>query len=331
MKTSITLMGLMVIGLVLMNPNLLVAKTIHVSAGESIQAAVNAADLGDTISVGPGEFAGAAISKRVKLRGSDAATVINVGVPAVGAFCTTCKVGFPIAGQNASGSSIEHFTFRDVEFGIEAVSTNDLTISHNNMGDKTLVMGIRFFGVNNSVISYNHFSDIQAHQNATDPGSNFGSHAIFTVVGGSNMIRHNVLDYEDVPRLSQFSPIIGNFIIGIQSQSSFNEMISQNKVTMGGTNVHSSLIALVIITGPFNTVEDRVTYNDFRGSTLDMLEIPGAPPTGVGPTAANFYFKNLTDGPFLSGDNRGEGAVNIPPDVNPSDLLPMGDELPPLP
>jgi hypothetical protein len=75
----------------------------------TIQEAVDAANDGDQIRVGPGEWCGATITKRVDLFGQGGATIVGCPAPspALGLF----RIGFFLPTAAASGTTIRHFIF----------------------------------------------------------------------------------------------------------------------------------------------------------------------------------------------------------------------------
>jgi len=80
----------------------------------TIQLAVDAAISGDQIRVGPGEWCGAIIDKRVDLFGEGGATII--GCPSPNVFdlqggADFLRIGFILDGAVASGTTIRHFVF----------------------------------------------------------------------------------------------------------------------------------------------------------------------------------------------------------------------------
>ncbi len=84
----------------------------------TIQAAVDAADAGDTIRVGPGEHCGATIDKEVHLVGGVFTSIVGCAAPVL---FGDLRVGFFLPDERASGTTIKLFHFDG-----EGVSDDDL-------------------------------------------------------------------------------------------------------------------------------------------------------------------------------------------------------------
>jgi hypothetical protein len=110
--------GLIVVALcglmVSIAPNAL-ASTIQVPKDyPTIQAAVNAAAAGDMIRVGPGQWCGARITKKLDLEAEGGATIIGCpdGTPGPSSLGGGLfRIGFRVNAVDASGTTIRHFTF----------------------------------------------------------------------------------------------------------------------------------------------------------------------------------------------------------------------------
>lgn len=114
----------------------------------TIQEAINAAQDGDLILVGPGEYAGAVVNKTVEIRGEEGETVINdgpyvfpphTGGPKGGFLFITWVDSEPGVGTG-NGSSISGFTFEcdiftgsleGMFFPIMAVKTDNVVVKNN--------------------------------------------------------------------------------------------------------------------------------------------------------------------------------------------------------
>lgn len=130
----------------------------------TIQAAINAAQDGDLILVGPGEYAGAVVNKTVEIRGEEGETVINDGPrffpePSVIKY----TVGFLFFFGSGNGSSISGFTFEsdvvtncsveNLVFPIFSLGTDNVVVKNNVIHDA--VWGITNWEGSNWVIKDN--------------------------------------------------------------------------------------------------------------------------------------------------------------------------------
>ncbi len=90
----------------------------------TVQAAVDAAVPGDQIRVGPGDWCGATITKRLDLVGEGGATIVGCPAPHHDGVAAL-RIGFflpGLAGSPASGTTIRHFVFDG-----QGVSNSNLT------------------------------------------------------------------------------------------------------------------------------------------------------------------------------------------------------------
>ena len=263
MKTlmSSTIIGLIMVGW-LISPTNALAKTIFVPEDfATIQEAVNAADEdGDKILVGPGEYAGALIldrlgHKRIEIIGKGA--VINAIAPRVFLpFPFQPPFGFSVIGDfrapagtpsDVDGTTISHFTFKDVPNGVQVVGANNISITHNKMGDLTLRSGIIVNQSRGSLVSHNVITDMRT---VTLPST--------FVTGGSGIglnnsekttVLRNKIILEDIERGGFDSdpndgvpPIVNGIVDGGGSEN----VISQNKITMDDSHDKSCLMAIQV-------------------------------------------------------------------------------------
>jgi hypothetical protein len=136
----------------------------------TIQAAVDAADAGDVIDVGPGRHCGATIDRPVRLRGDGRAVIIGCADgPVLG---NGARAGFRLPGADgaspASGTQIEGFVFdgRGVSaanlepLGVAIIATfaNDVRVERNRV--LGTVQGITNTGGDRWVIVHNVIDDL---------------------------------------------------------------------------------------------------------------------------------------------------------------------------
>ncbi|MBI4431479.1 MAG: hypothetical protein HY587_07185 [Candidatus Omnitrophica bacterium] len=265
----------------------------------NLQEAINAASDGDTIMVDGGVYAGAVVTKSLEINGGGA--IIDGSLSGLAA-------GFLLRGEGADGSKISHFTFRNLLFGIMINGVDDITISHNTMGDELLAQGItigtlRGEGSKRSLVSHNVINDLQAAV------AGFGGIAIVAARSENAMIKHNKIVTQDkVRRLNN------GFIHGIAISASSGTMVSQNDVKMAfGSSLTNAVNIGSLSTG---TV---ISFNDFRGTYYDLRDATNG--SNLGPGAETTVQRNFSDGPEIPAVNRGEGSTAI----RPSELLPHGN------
>jgi hypothetical protein len=177
------------------------ATTRHVAAGQSIQAAIDAAAPGDTIVVAPGRFhQNLTITKdRITLRGAGAretGTVLSLTSPVTPSPCTdpsdpgavhgicvlgevdfaTGTTGRPVDGVTIEGLVVEGFS----AFGVFAYNASDLTVTD------TVVRNNSGYGISGFVLERVRLLDNVASDNS-EPGFYIGDspHAHAEVTGNT--------------------------------------------------------------------------------------------------------------------------------------------------
>lgn len=265
----------------------------------TIQAAVDAASDGDSINVADGLYAGAIVRKSLDIEGSGA--VIDGSL-------SNLPVGFLLRGAGAAGSTVSHFTFKNVLFGVMVNGVSDVTISHNVMGDEMLAQGITVgtlqgVGSKRTLISHNVINDFQLAEEG------FGALGIATYLSENVMMKHNKIITQDKARRTTDGYIYGFILL-----SSKGTMLSQNDVHMAHGQVLTN--AVNIDAQCSGTV---VSFNDFRATSYDFIDKANDPNSG--PSVNTTVQRNFSDGPEIAAANRGEGQTAI----RPSALLPHGN------
>lgn len=265
----------------------------------TIQEAVNAASEGDSINVADGSYAGAIVRKSLDIEGSGA--IIDGSL-------SRLPIGFLLLGAGAAGSTISHFTFKNVSFGIMINGVNDVTISHNVMGDEMLAQGITISALQNvgskrTLISHNVINDFQL------ASQGYGALGIAVYLSENVMLKHNKIITQDKARRTTDGYIYG-FIVLLSKDT----MISQNDVHMAHGEVLTN--AVNIDSESTGTI---VSFNDFRGTSYDFIDKANDP--NFGPSVNTTVQRNFSDGPEMAADNRGEGHT----DIRPSELIPHGN------
>ena len=107
----------------------------------TIQGAVDFAVDGDQIRVGPGEWCGATITKKLDLFGESDATII--GCPSSPVLAGVLRMGFSLPIAAASGTTIRHFVFDGLgtsnanldplSFAVFAGDASDVTLEQNTI------------------------------------------------------------------------------------------------------------------------------------------------------------------------------------------------------
>ncbi len=119
----------------------------------TIQDAVDTATSGDQIRVGPGEWCGAVIDKRLDLFGEGGATIIGCDEPFL-APRTELRIGFVLASSNASGTTIRHFVFDGAGVSNDESSPNFDPLSFavfSDRADNVIVEQNRILGTVQSI------------------------------------------------------------------------------------------------------------------------------------------------------------------------------------
>jgi hypothetical protein len=140
------------------------------AAYATIQAAIDAAEPGDVIDVGPGSHCGATVDRPVVLRGHGRATIVGC---ADGPLTSAgVRVGFRLPGANGvsagSGSRIEGFNFEGrgvsganlepLGLAIVGIFASDVRVEHNHIFGTT--QAITNTGGDRWVIAHNRIDDL---------------------------------------------------------------------------------------------------------------------------------------------------------------------------
>jgi hypothetical protein len=273
----------------------------------TIQAAVDAADAGDVIDVGPGNHCGATIDRPVDLQGHGRATI--VGCPEGPALSNGVRAGFRLPGADgtsgASGTRIEGFTFdgRGVSatnldpLGVAIIATfaNDVRVERNHI--LGTVQGITNTGGDRWVIVHNVIDDLGVFD-CTGALCAGGDGIVIQLATAApdnrpqrNLVAGNVVSGAIPDGFGAFS-MVGVFVFAADGT-----VVTHNRVSIPdnpnadaegeGVLVDNSCCGQPPITpGTRGTV---VTFNDGRGSEIGV-EIGG---TGGENTGGLVLFGNL--------------------------------------
>ena len=283
----------------------------------TIQAAVDAADPGDTIRVGPGEFAGATITKPLELKGSGAATRIVSGVWFQGgaAFDTS----FFIEPQ-ASGTVISHFVLVNGTephvFGVFARGTDHVTLSHLTILNPW--QGITNNGGKFWTIMHNKIEGFPT-------GSTFATGIYMPAAVSSlenNFVALNTIDYSDGFGETSDGILVVSYEDSWVGMSTGNTFV-HNKITSSETGFTTASFGISLLfvdfTGglsPLTLVDNVVSFNDCRGNNIpiDLYCWPEDPACVQALADNNVIVGNL-------GDVENRSGVSDP-DINPRDFRP---------
>ena len=285
----------------------------------TIQAAVEAADAGDVVDVGPGSHCGATVDRPVNLQGHGHATI--VGCPDGPVLSNGVRAGFRLPGADgssaASGTRIEGFTFdgRGVSaanldpLGVAIIATfaNDVRVERNRV--LGTVQGITNTGGDGWVIAGNVIDGLGVFD-CTGALCGGGDGIVVQIARGAsgapdNRPRRNVVAGNAVS--GAIPDGFGVFsMVGVFVFAADGTVVTRNRLSIPdnpnadaigeGVLVDNECCGLPEVTpGARNTV---VTFNDGRGSQIGV-EVDG---TGGANTGGLVLFGNL--GPVVV-----EGAV----------------------
>ena len=283
----------------------------------TIQAAVDAADPGDTIRVGPGEYAGATITKRLELKGSGAGTRIVSGVWFQGG--AALDTSFFIEPE-AAGTIISHFVLVNGNFphvfGVFARETDYITLSHLTILNPW--QGISNNGGNYWTIIHNN---IEGFPPDSDSATGIYMPADRANLEG-NFVALNTIDFSDGFGESSDGIIVVQFEDTLIGPSTGNRFVHNTiKANETGFTTGSFGISLLFVdyTGglsPLTLVDNIVSFNDCRDNNIpiDLFCWPEDPACLQALADSNEIVGNL-------GDVENRSGVSDP-DINPRDFRP---------
>ncbi|HKP16833.1 MAG TPA: right-handed parallel beta-helix repeat-containing protein [Gaiellaceae bacterium] len=295
-------MGVLVVAVVGLAAVPAQARGIQVNAGQSIQAAIDAAHPGDTIRVGPGVFQeNLTITKnRIHVVGAGIGqTVLEPGAEPTGPCADptipetingVCVIGDFAPFATRKDALIKGFTIRNFPgFGVFAFNVSGLTV------DEVEAEGNGGYGISGFVLHKVTFTDSIAHDNG-EPGFYIGDSEDAAAVVKRNLAYRNGTGGEE-----------GD---GILIRDSSNGVVSDNTVfgNCVGINVVDSGEA------PIPAANWRVTDNTATGNNAPCAGEPDGPPpiSGIGILvlgAANVLVEENT----VTGNGPGAGGGPLPP------------------
>lgn len=283
----------------------------------TIQLAVNNANAGDTIRVGPGRWCGAGITKTLNLVGEGEATIMGCPPRSPGPVGNKTKYGFYIYAA-ASGTSISHFVFDGnglsdtnripLSVGIVSFAGADNVVIDSNTFQGG-AFGVLIYGGNNYQVTHNIFDGFTVLSNG------FGGAAILTF-GGSRVTGHSIL----YNRIASTVPS-GNYsflsavneadvpLAGIAVSAQNGTVISNNKISITANSNGDAGVGILAtdnFTG-LTTINMAIVNNDGRGSAYGLIitnDLSGGTGNSVGATIRGNFGVNLINGSTSNVRNR---------------------------
>ncbi|QQA44034.1 right-handed parallel beta-helix repeat-containing protein [Pelagovum pacificum] len=319
-------------------------STFIVREGMSVQAAIDAAETGDTIVIGPGTFDELlTVNKTLNFVGANAGlagddegrgpgsvlagavvTAYNVqfdGIAIDGSLSQSSTVG--ISGATVAGIGISNSTFENVSGDSVAFSASStLTISNNAFEDA----GIQLSGVVSSVVSGNSFNDAESKVDGTSTGTEFSGNSFSfdgdatdeagLVIGGSLLAQGLSVTGNSYSGLAK-----GIVVVSADGSVSISETIT-SFTDIGPdlpTPSEGPAIAVEESLEELGIVDEAVLASTGNTATTWDLDASGQPEDG-----GFGYFGSLSgaiaasqDGTTVvasDGDFSGEGAITVDPE-----------------
>ncbi|MHC4172583.1 MAG: right-handed parallel beta-helix repeat-containing protein [Planctomycetota bacterium] len=263
---------------------------------------------GDKIIVGPGNHAGAVVTKAVEIKGQ-AGAVINSG-PLLTTYepCGTIvlNIGFQfgfVGDPPGSGATISQLKFENVAFPVFSRGADDVTVTQCVMEDP--IQGVTNWSGSRWEISHNVITDLRS--------ANGGGIGIFVGDSSGGIVSDNVVSHNTISGTLHVAPCDGGGYDGTgivlfadwrygrsgALAIEYNRVV-KNKVGLtsdnpGVVNVHA--LELTEHTNPGGIVihDNAIGFNDFRGTASQIFLSPSGLDNPV-----NDISRNL-------GNNRGQG------------------------
>jgi hypothetical protein len=287
----------------------------------TIQLAVNNANAGDTIRVGPGRWCGARITKTLNLVG-EGATIMGCPAGIPGPVGNVVRRGF-FLNVAASGSSISHFTFDGKGFSDANLSplglciqtqlgVNNVTVDSNNfLGGLGGIQGP--YG-NGWLVTHNVFD---GYTILSDGSGGFGilsedfQNGPFT----GNVYIHNVITAVVPPGSLSFASFITEVdvpFVGIAVAGHNGTIIAHNKITITSNASGDAGVGIVATDSSADGVSSTdsnlvITDNNGRDSQYGLIITKdqfGGTANAAGATIRGNFGVNLINGSTSNVNNR---------------------------
>lgn len=275
---------------------------------------------GDTILVGPGNHAGATVTKAVEIKGTGGA-VIDYGPMYASKYIT----GFYFRDGAGNGATISHLSFEMLDLPIYSRDTDDVTVDHCTFTSPN--QAISNWNGNGWNISHNVINGLRT-MNGGGLGIFIGTRAPEESTANNSLVVHNkvtgqvVVPQEEIDQYNQPGASPGYAVAGICLYSDrrygreagpiIENRILKNKVAISSNNPsHHWPVGIELTDGGLkhlvppvlDLLDNKVGFNDVRG----MLEVEGGTPIALVPDDSvadnNIISRNLGD----DISNRGHG------------------------
>ncbi|UCG58695.1 MAG: hypothetical protein JSU70_04110 [Phycisphaerales bacterium] len=284
----------------------------------TIQEAIDSATVldGDRIMVGPGNHAGAVVTKAVEIKGDTGAS-INTG-PLLTTYkpcgTITLDTGFFFTGAGAgSGATISHLSFDNVAFPVFSRGADDVTVSQCKMANP--IQGVTNWGGSRWKISHNLIIDLRS--------ANGGGIGIIVAERFGGVVEDNVISHNKISGTLHVASCDGGGYAGTgivlyadfrsgrlgATAIQYNRVV-KNKISLKSDNPEVVDVGAFELTehgtvaagwppdppDPPTIVNNTIGFNDFRGTDIQISLSPEELDT------VNTIDRNL-------GNNRGHGLT----------------------
>lgn len=250
----------------------------------TIQDAVNAAAPGDQVRVGPGQWCGATINKRLDLLGEGGATIVGCSAPAPALF-SLLRIGFFLPNSGASGTTVRHFVFdgrgisngnlSPLSFAVFARDASNVVVGQNRvLGTIQAITNTRGSGW---TVSYNVIEGLTA---LTCEGFCGGGDGIVFQArpfgaprGTDNTVIFNVITGAVPDTLNEFS-MTGIFVLGQDGTVIKNNRIAipDNPLAAGaGIGILVTDVCCGLAGGFLTSINSTIVNNDGRASEFAVV------------------------------------------------------------
>ncbi|MGB9928009.1 MAG: NosD domain-containing protein, partial [Methanosarcina sp.] len=256
------------------------AKDISVNQGQSIQAAINSAQNGDVILVGPGNYSENIVINRVNVElrsasGNPDDTVITSNETGKNVISVVSRANFKISGFTIKGASTDYSA-------IDLMSCRDCVVEGNKFVDNAL--GVYLRSSVNCAVRNNAFS--KTNTIGIGRGINVqGSYS--TVISGNTVSDHR---YGIYIAGSEGSIVSGNTVNqsltnGIQLENTRNTILESNTVSSSGNK------GIFLKDSGKNTLRNNVVSSN-KGNGIDIETSSGNTVSG---NTISGYSENITN------------------------------------
>lgn len=235
---------------------------------------------GDTIRVGPGNFAGALVDKSITIKGEESAVIDNGPMHPAG-----LSMGFRLL-EGSDGATLSHLTF-EVDLAImNGDAVNDVTVTHCRFNNT--IQAVSNWRGSGWTISHNTITDLRTR--------NGGGIGIMVADYSGGVVKDNVVSHNTIAGTLFVDPNDGGGYngSGIVLYADFRwggagaEEISNNRVVKNRVSLVSDTPDVVDVAAfeltdsrddinadPFPVIlNNAIGFNDFRGTTLQIALTP---------------------------------------------------------